>query len=192
MKEQNIEKSIDFLDNMLQKIVNEEIDMEKLVISKSLRSFYKCPQQIAHKVLADRIGVREPGNKPRAGDRIPYVYIYSKNKKELQGNKIEHPDYIIQQKLKIDYGFYITNQIMKPVAQIYSLVLFDIAAFKRKSTSFKNKINTLMQNSEDEAKALKKIQTLKDKEVEALLFKKYITINNNKAQNNTMITDFFK
>ena len=192
MKEQNIEKSIDFLDNMLQKIVNEEIDMEKLVISKSLRSFYKCPQQIAHKVLADRIGVREPGNKPRAGDRIPYVYIYSKNKKELQGNKIEHPDYIIQQKLKIDYGFYITNQIMKPVAQIYSLVLFDIAAFKRKSISFRNKINTLMQNSDDEAKALKKIQTLKDKEVEALLFKKYITINNNKAENNTMITDFFK
>ena len=192
MKEQNIEKSIDFLDNMLQKIVNEEIDMEKLVISKSLRSFYKCPQQIAHKVLADRMGVREPGNKPRAGDRIPYVYIYSKNKKELQGNKIEHPDYITQQKLKIDYGFYITNQIMKPVAQIYSLVLFDIASFKRKSTSFRNKLNTLMQNSDDHAKTMKKIQSLKDKEVENLLFKKYITINNNKAQNNTMITDFFK
>jgi DNA polymerase elongation subunit (family B) len=192
MKEQNIEKSIEFLDNMLKKIVNEEIDMEKLVISKSLRSFYKCPQQIAHKVLADRIGVRDPGNKPRAGDRIPYVYIYSKNKKELQGKRIEHPDYITLQKLKIDYGFYITNQIMKPVAQIYSLVLFDIASFKRKSTSFKNKINTLMQNSDDEAKTLRKIQTLKDKEVETLLFKKYITINNNKAQSNQMITDFFK
>lgn len=192
MKEQNIEKSIEFLESMLQKIVNEEIGMEKLVISKSLRSFYKCPQQIAHKVLADRIGVREPGNKPRAGDRIPYVYIYTKNKKQLQGKKIETPEYIINKKLKIDYGFYITNQIMKPVAQIYSLVLFDIDGFKRKKVSFKNKINTLMTNSVDETKTLKKIQTLKDKEVETLLFKKYININNNKAQNNTMITDFFK
>jgi len=191
MKEKNINKSIDFLDNMLNQIVNEEIGMDKLIISKSLRSFYKCPQQIAHKVLADRIGIREPGNKPRAGDRIPYVYIYSKNKKELQGNKIELPDYINEKKLKIDYGFYITNQIMKPVIQIYSLVLFDMQQFQKKAKMFKQKIHTLMENSDDEEKTIKKIQTLKDKEVEALLFKKYITINNNKAQNNRMITDFF-
>lgn len=191
MKEKNINKSIDFLDNMLSQIVNEEIGMDKLIISKSLRSFYKCPQQIAHKVLADRIGIREPGNKPRAGDRIPYVYIYSKNKKELQGNKIELPDYINEKKLKIDYGFYITNQIMKPVIQIYSLVLFDMPQFQKKAKMFKQKIHTLMENSDDEEKTIKKIQSLKDKEVEALLFKKYITINNNKAQNNRMITDFF-
>ena len=191
MKEKDINKSIDFLDNMLNQIVNEEIGIEKLIISKSLRSFYKCPQQIAHKVLADRIGIREPGNKPRAGDRIPYVYIYSKNKKELQGNKIEHPDYITEKNLKIDYGFYITNQIMKPVIQIYSLVLFDMPQFQKKTRMFKQKIQTLMENSDDEEKTIKKIQTLKDKEVEALLFKKYITINNNKAQNNRMITDFF-
>ena len=72
--------------------------------------------------------------KPAPGDRIPYVYIYKKDKKALQGDKIEHPDYIKQKKLKIDYGFYITNQIMKPVLQIYSLVLYDIAAFRRKRT----------------------------------------------------------
>ena len=53
------------------------------------------------------------------------------------------------------------------------------------------KIHTLMENSDNEEKTIKKIQSLKDKEVEALLFKKYITINNNKAQNNRMITDFF-
>tara|TARA_Y100000389_G_scaffold67400_1_gene63688 strand:+ start:361 stop:4125 length:3765 start_codon:yes stop_codon:yes gene_type:complete len=192
MKDKNIDKSIEFLDNMLNQIVNEEIGMDKLIISKSLRSFYKCPQQIAHKVLADRIGIREPGNKPRAGDRIPYVYIYSKNKKELQGNKIEHPDYINKKKLKIDYGFYITNQIMKPVIQIYSLVLFEMPQFQKKVKMFKQKIKTLMENSDDEEKTIKKIQSLKDKEVETLLFRKYITINNNKAQNNRMITEFFK
>jgi DNA polymerase elongation subunit (family B) len=191
MKEKNINKSIDFLDNMLNQIVNEEIGIDKLIISKSLRSFYKCPHQIAHKVLADRIGLRQPGNKPRAGDRIPYVFIYSKNKKELQGNKIELPDYIKEKNLKIDYGFYITNQIMKPVIQIYSLVLFDMPQFQKKSKMFAQKINTLMENSDDEEKALRKIQSLKDKEVETLLFKKYITINNNKAQNNRMITEFF-
>ena len=164
----------------------------KLIISKSLRSFYKNPQQIAHKVLADRMGIRDPGNKPGPGDRIPYVYILTKKKKDLQGNKIEHPDYIKQKKIKIDYGFYISNQIMKPVLQIYSLVLYDMQQFRRKKIGFIQKIKTLEQNSEDLEKCQRKIQQLKDKEVETLLFEKYLRINKNKANNNTMITSFFK
>ena len=192
MKDKDINKSIDFLDKMLQNIVDEKIGMDKLIISKSLRSFYKNPKQIAHKVLADRMGIRDPGNKPGPGDRIPYVYILTKKKKDLQGNKIEHPDYIKQKKLKIDYGFYISNQIMKPVLQIYSLVLYNMAQFKRKKINFIQKINALEQNSEDPEKTQRKIQQLKDKEVETLLFEKYLRINKNKANNNTMITSFFK
>jgi len=38
----------------------------------------------------------------------------------------------------------------------------------------------------------KKIQSLKDKEVEKILFSKYLTICNNKKNNNQMITSFFK
>ena len=53
-----------------------------LTITKSLKSYYKNPESIAHKVLADRIGEREPGNKPLPSDRIPYVYIIKKEKKE--------------------------------------------------------------------------------------------------------------
>ena len=64
MKEKDINKSISFLENMLNDIVNQKIPMHKLIISKSLRSFYKNPKQIAHKVLADRMGQRDPGNKP--------------------------------------------------------------------------------------------------------------------------------
>lgn len=86
-----------------------------MVITKSLRSGYKNPQQIAHKVLADRITSRDPGNKPSSGDRIPFVYIHHPNKKALQGEKIETPTFIRENNLKIDYSFYITNQIMKPV-----------------------------------------------------------------------------
>lgn len=41
-------------------------------------SDYKNPSQIAHRVLADRIGQRDPGNtKPKPGDRIKYVFIDS-------------------------------------------------------------------------------------------------------------------
>ena len=81
MKEKNIQKAVEFLQTCLQNIIEEKYPMEKLIITKSLRSNYKNPKQIAHKVLADRMGKRDPGNKPSSGDRIPFVYIETKNKK---------------------------------------------------------------------------------------------------------------
>ena len=191
MKQKDINQSIQFLDNMLSDIVNEKMPIHKLIISKSLRSFYKNPKQIAHKVLADRMGQRDPGNKPGPGDRIPYVYILTSKKKDLQGNKIENPAYIQEQKLKIDYGFYITNQIMKPVLQIYSLVLFDMPQFQKRKKMFQRKLDRLREESEDFEKYQKKAQQWKDKEVEKILFEKYLIINKNRANNNSMITSFF-
>ena len=55
MKEQNVEQAATFLKGYLQNIVDEKFDIKKLVITKSLRSGYKNPQQIAHKVLADKL-----------------------------------------------------------------------------------------------------------------------------------------
>ena len=43
-----------------------------------MTEFYKNPESIAHKVLADRMGKRDPGNKPSTGSRIPFVYIQTK------------------------------------------------------------------------------------------------------------------
>lgn len=190
MKDKDINKSIEFLHNMLNNLIEENVSIDKLIISKSIKSFYKNPNQIAHAVLANRIGVREPGNKPSPGDRIPYVYIINKSSK-LQGERIETPAYIKEENLKIDYAFYITNQIMKPVIQIYSLVLYDMKEFKRRKNSFKLELETIKNNLDDE-KYIKKEQTLKDKEVERILFEKYIRIGKNIKNNNKMITSFFK
>ncbi|MGA1777064.1 MAG: 6-phosphofructokinase, partial [Flavobacteriaceae bacterium] len=130
MKEKNIQKAIDYVHKCLQDLVDGNVPIEKLIITKSLRSFYKNPQGVAHKVLADRIAQRDPGNKPTSGDRIPFVYIVTKlqgkGKKVLQGDKIETPTFIKENNLQIDYSFYITNQIMKPLLQLFGLVLKDI------------------------------------------------------------------
>ena len=61
--------------------------MEDLTVTKTLRGYYKTPESIAHKVLADRMGERDPGNKPASNDRIPYVYINVKEKKVLNFSK---------------------------------------------------------------------------------------------------------
>ena len=49
-------------------------------------------------MLADRMGKRDSGNKPAVGSRIPFIYIKTKGNVKLQGDRIEHPDYIRKMK----------------------------------------------------------------------------------------------
>ena len=192
MKEKNIQKAVEFLEESLQNIIDEKYPMDKLIITKSLRSNYKNPQQIAHKVLADRMGKRDPGNKPSSGDRIPFVYIETKNKNALQGEKIEHPEFIIKNKIRPNYSFYITNQIMKPVQQVFALVLENIDSFQRKKKNFQMKINTLKNTIDDEEKLITKIDDLRNKEVKLLLFDKYLRETDNMKNNMKNISSYFK
>ena len=193
MKEQNIQKAIEFLRTSLQDLVNEKVSMDKLIITKSLRSGYKNPQSIAHKVLADRMTSRDAGSKPSSGDRIPFVYINNPNKKALQGEKIETPTYIIENRLKIDYSFYISNQIMKPVQQVFALVLEKIWEYQKKTgkiKNFKKDIETLRKTT-DPDKFEDKLEQLKNKEVKALLFDEYLRVTNNEKDGNQSLTKFF-
>ena len=193
MKEQDMQKAIDFLKACLQNIVEEKYPVDKLIISKSLSSYYKKPEQIAHKVLADRIASRDPGNKPTSGDRIPFVYIAGKSKKELQGNKIETPSFIRENNLKIDYSFYITNQIMKPVQQLFALVLERIWSMQKKNAKvvkFKKEIETLRLEVDPE-KFEDKLEQMRNKEVKALLFDEYLRKTNNTKDGNQAITSFW-
>ena len=175
MSTHSVSESIKFTKQCLQQIVDEKCPLEKLIISKSLRGFYKNPDSIAHKVLADRITKRDPGNKPAVGSRIPYIYIQTKGKVKLQGDKIEDPDFIRKNKIKPDYSFYITNQIMKPVQQIYGLLLYDIPQFKRKVRMFKKKIAKLENEYRNDAKKFKdKSQKIIYDEVKKIIFQEYL------------------
>jgi DNA polymerase elongation subunit (family B) len=196
MKEQNIEHAIRFLKESLQNIVNGNCEMDKLVITKSLRSGYKNPQQIAHKVLADRMGKRDSGNKPGNGDRIPYVYIENPDRKALQGERIETPDFILKNKLKINYAFYITNQIMKPLQQVFALVLEQMKDFRKKKghtlQAWFKELKELKKDYPDLEQYKDKEESLRNKEVKALLFDAYIRKTNNTNKGAREITEFYQ
>jgi len=194
MKKQNIEEAIQFLRTSLRNIIDKAYPISKFIISKSLRSGYKNPQQIAHKVLADRITQREPGNKPQSGDRIPYIYIHNTNKMALQGEKIETPQFIQDHNLKIDYSHYITNQIMKPVQQLFALVLEKIWMKQNKKTklnNFRKECLKIRKEIEDDEKYHLKIEALKNKEIKILLFDEFLRETNNSKENNNMLTQYF-
>jgi len=189
MKEQNIDQAANFLKACLQNIVEEKYPIDKLIITKSLRSGYKNPNAIAHKVLADRITARDPGNKPCSGDRIPYVYVHNNNKKALQGEKIETPTFVKEHKLKIDHSFYITNQIMKPVQQVFALVLEKMWENSKKLSKikkFKSDVESLRKNTPAE-KFEDKLEQMKNKEVKILLFDSYLRETNNEKEGNQNI-----
>lgn len=194
MKKQSIPDAVQYLRTSLQNIVDEKFPIDKLIITKSLRSGYKNPKSIAHKVLADRITARDPGNKPCSGDRIPFAYINVSGKKVLQGDKIETPAFIIENKLKIDYSFYITNQIMKPVQQLFALVLEKIWLLQNKRPKllkYKKDIESLREKYIEDDKFEEKKEELRCKEIKILLFDEYLRETNNEKTGNQSLGKFF-
>jgi DNA polymerase delta subunit 1 len=192
-----IQNSIDFLNRSLIQLVEGKVPMEKLMITKALRSDYKNPDQIAHKVLADRIGKRDPGNKPKPGDRIKFVFVTNENRKALQGEKIETPEYILQANLPVDYTHYITNQLMKPLQQLFGLAVDQIWENQGKMGALKTYRKELTQLSkeypgdENLEMYMKKKEKLSSQKVKVLLFDQILTRIHQEKHGIQTITGFF-
>lgn len=178
--ENDLQGSFEILDNHLQKIVNGDVDLNSLVISKTLKSTYKDPTKIAHKVLAERIAERDPGNKPQINDRLAYIYIENEDPKSLQGDRIETKDFILENKdtVRPDYLHYIKNQIMNPIVQLYTLCIdqipnntFPADYWDREADKLK-----LKEIYQDVDKRMSRIESLKEQHVQKLLFEPYIRL----------------
>jgi len=175
LNKHDLNLSIKFLRDELKDLVEGKTDKKDLILSKTLRGFYKDPTRIAHKVLADRIAVRDPGNKPAANDRIQYIYIKNKDAK-LQGDKIETPEFIESNQLEPDYLHYITNQIMKPVLQLYVLCLQELDIYSQEP-DYWMKIEEELKLKEmykDDTRRSNRLANLKLLKVQELLFDEFI------------------
>jgi hypothetical protein len=112
-------------------LVEGKMTLSQLTITKSLRSEYKTTPP-AHKALADRIAVRDPGNAPASGERVGYVYIQSPTGQaasKLQGDRVETPEFIVANGLKPDAEYYINHQLYNPLSQLFGLMLEKMPGF---------------------------------------------------------------
>ena len=194
--EGTIEQSIQFLDKSLKDLIQGKVPMDKLMITRALSGHYKNPQQIAHAVLADRIGKRDPGNKPKPGDRMKFVHIVNKTATKLQGDKIETPDYIIQNNIPIDYSFYITNQLMKPLQQLFGLAVEEICQFKNRQMmirTIRKDIKEIEKECGDNSIELfmKKREKYCSAKIKTLVFEKYLIDMQNQKNGLQTITGLF-
>jgi site-specific DNA-adenine methylase len=127
------------------------------------------------------------------------------DKKAKQGDRIETPAFIQEHGLKLDYSHYITNQIMKPILQLFALVIEDIwkmqkkmgmlRQYERDVVSLRAKVLEQyggVESDEMMDKFKDKLEELRCKEVKKLLFDEYLRVTNNNKEGVRSITSFFK
>jgi DNA polymerase delta subunit 1 len=177
--ERDIRKAQIFVKEMLIKVLENKVPLEKFIVSKSLRDDYAAMKEEysgsatlpAHRVLADRMEARDPGTAPKVGDRLQYLYVAENKHKTKQGDRIEHIDYVRAKKLKPDVNFYITNQIQNPVAQLFALCIEKLEGYSSpKKESYTLIYQKALEKHKDAEEAT--LATLKKKEdqLDGLMF----------------------
>lgn len=113
------------------------------------------------------------------------LILKMKIKKHYKVKKIETPEFIKDNNLKLDYGHYITNQIMKPLLQLFALELENIKEFKdkqfyikeyndKKTLTWEQELEKLKTKWPEREKYSKKLEELRCKEVKSLIFDKFL------------------
>ncbi len=112
-----IKKLIDFAHDEAKKLKRGEIDIHKLMLSKSLtKPITSYDGNASHVKVA--ILMKQRGRSSEVGDRIQFIYV--DNGKKLITDRAEEADYVISGKCKykVDYDYYVTNQLYPPIIRI--------------------------------------------------------------------------
>jgi len=184
LEERDVKKAAKFVKEMIVKVMKADLPIEKFAVTKQLRDDYAAMKEgysgratlPAHRVLADRMTKRDPGNAPNVGERLKYVYIQSD--KKLQGDRIEDIEYFTRNKLKLDSMFYVTNQIQNPVAQLFALCIESLDGYREPRPSYAQMFKELTEDGADQEEATLGVLKHKEKQLDSLLFLKADYIQN--------------
>ena len=111
---------VEFAKEAAKALKNGDVPIEKLLMSKQLAANYKV--KMPHVEVRDKIRKRAPGSEPQQGDRVQFVIVEGpKNAKMFE--KAEDPEWVQAKKIKIDYQYYFTNQLKKPVCDLLEPLL---------------------------------------------------------------------
>ena len=125
INKRDVAGAADFVRQKVQELVDGRVKLSQLTITKSLAAEYAASPP-AHKVLADRITARDPGNAPSSGERIGFVYVKppaGQAASKLQGDRVETPAWITEHGLVPDAEYYIVHQLMNPLSQLFGIML---------------------------------------------------------------------
>ena len=134
LSSQDPEPAINLALKRAEALINGEVPMEKLIMSKSLASHYKvrgekdwkysaggnCPlPSLPHVQVLEKIRDRTPGAEPHPGNRVPFVLIKTDDDRAKVFEKAEDPTWVASHpELQLDYLHYFTNQLKKPIEDL--------------------------------------------------------------------------
>jgi hypothetical protein len=99
--------------------------------------------------------------------------------KLLQGEKIETPEFIAGQNLQLDYNHYITNQLMKPLQQLFGLAVEPIMkmnGYENRLKIYKEEVKQLEKECGGNLETfMKKKEKISSAEIKHLLFDEFLT-----------------
>ena len=114
-----IKESIEIVKNEIKMLKNNEIDLDKLILTNKLtKPITSYDNKEPHVSVA--IKMAERGKRSEVGTRIEYIII--DNGEKLVSKQAEEADYVKEKGLKIDYEYYINKQILNPVMRILGVL----------------------------------------------------------------------
>jgi DNA polymerase delta subunit 1 len=117
---------VEFAKQAAKKLLAGEVPMTKLMMSKQLGATYKAGADgvVAqpHVEVRNKIRSRAPGSEPQQGDRVQFV-IVNGHKNAKMYEKAEDPAWVSEKGVGIDYKYYFTNQLKRPVCDLLEPLL---------------------------------------------------------------------
>ena len=130
------------------RLLNYEVPIPDLVVSKSLKKIdynYKAKDTTVlcgvtmpfkmtsayanenqpHLAVAMKQELREKGYGPKSGDRVPYIFLDTGNRKHLQYEKAEDPQHAADNDLKVDVEYYLDHALRSPLESLFEVFLPD-------------------------------------------------------------------
>jgi DNA polymerase delta subunit 1 len=108
-------------------LIQGNVPIEKLLMSKQLASEYKVP--MPHVTVRDKIRARAPGSEPQQGDRVSFVIVKGEGR---MYEKAEDPAWVREKNVPLDFQYYFTNQFKKPVQDLLEPLVSSDLIFDRK------------------------------------------------------------
>ncbi|OXV06557.1 hypothetical protein Egran_05674 [Elaphomyces granulatus] len=117
----DIDGAQEYVKQTISDLLQNKIDMSKLVITKALSKVEYTGKQ-AHFELAERMKKRDAGSAPTLGDRVAYVIVKGTGGSRNY-EKSEDPLYVLENNIPIDTKYYLENQLANPLGRIFEPIL---------------------------------------------------------------------
>ena len=176
-----------------------ESEASKEFVEDGYNDYQKRSMRYGPNLSKDSIWATSPANMFVAYYRDTPVGVigFSTYKKALLGERIETPEFILQNSMQIDYTYYITNQLMNPLQQMFGLALEKIFVYKNTQPKTIRDYRMTIEKLDHEHKNdletfMKKREKYCSTHVKQMLFDPFLTEIYNKQNGVQTLFQFYK